>query len=180
MGLMIKGELGLSLSVADSELEALFSGLRSKGVLKCGGIIKEIGLIEAKGKEGLRVEWEERKSLREGILLKRTTGIMVFLIIDFKEVLLTFMKVLSRTVEDISRLGSKRAGAEEGTKIVSKARAIIIVDIIREKGVRFSRTKNKEKETMGEEDESSTKGVLSHKLVSSKVIRLLALVLRSI
>ena len=53
---MIKGELGLSLSVADSELEALFSGLRSKGVLKCGGIIKEIGLIEAKGKEGLRVE----------------------------------------------------------------------------------------------------------------------------
>ena len=105
---------------------------------------------------------------------------MVFLIIDFKEVLLTFMKVLSRTVEDISRLGSKRAGAEEGTKIVSKARAIIIVDIIREKGVRFSRTKNKEKETMGEEDESSTKGVLSHKLVSSKVIRLLALVLRSI
>ena len=56
VGLMIKRELGLGLSVADSELEALFSGLRSKGVLKCSGIIKGIGSVETKGKEGLKVK----------------------------------------------------------------------------------------------------------------------------
>ena len=56
VGLIIKGELGLGLSVVDSELETLFSGLRNKGVLKCGGTIKGIGLVEAKEKEGLGVE----------------------------------------------------------------------------------------------------------------------------
>ena len=53
---MVKGELGLGLSVADSELEALFSGPRSKGVLECDRTIEGIGLVEAKGKEGLGVE----------------------------------------------------------------------------------------------------------------------------
>ena len=56
MSLIVKGELGLGLSVVDLELEALFNGPRSKEVLKCGGTIEEIGLVEAKEKEGLRVE----------------------------------------------------------------------------------------------------------------------------
>ena len=71
VGLIVKGESESGLGVVNLELEAPSSGLRSRGESKYGGIIGRIGSVEAKGKEGLRVEREERKSLREGLSLLR-------------------------------------------------------------------------------------------------------------
>ena len=71
VGLTVKGELRLGPSVADLELEAPSIRPRSRGELKYGRIAGKIGSVEAKGKEGLRVEREERKSLREGLSLLR-------------------------------------------------------------------------------------------------------------
>ena len=104
----------------------------------------------------------------------------MFLVAGFKGVLSALKGVLSGTVIDMSRLDSERAGAEQGTRAVDKARATVIAGTTRGERVGFSRTKNREKGAAEKGDGSSTKGVLSHKLASLKVIRLLASISRSI
>ena len=180
INLIVKGELGSGPSVADSELKAPNSGLRSREESKCGRTAGEIGSAEAKEKKGLRVEREEKKSLREGTLLDRTARDIASLLVDSKGVLSAFIGVSSGTAIDISRLGSKGARAEKTMRAVGKVRAIAIVGTMGEEGVGFLRTKNKEKGAIEEGGRSSTKRVLFHKLVSSKVIRLSASVSRSI
>ena len=178
--LMVKGELGSGPSVADSELEASSIRPRSRGELKCDGTVGRIGSAEAKGKEGSGVEQEERKSLREGVPLDRMTEGTVSLVAGSKGVSSALIGVSLGTAIDTSRLGSEGAGAEEGTRAVGKARATATVGMTGEEGVGFSRTENKEKGAAGEGGGSSTKGVLSHRSASSKVIRLLASASRSI
>ena len=179
-GLIVKGELGSGLSVADSELEAPSSGPRSRGELKYSRTAGRIGLTEAKGKEGSGVEQDEKKSLREDIPLDKMTRSTVSLVVGSKGVSSAFIEVSSGTAEDMFRLGSKEVGAKEGIRAIGEARATATVGMIGGERVGFLRTENKEKRATGEEGGSSTKGVLSRKSVSSKAIKLSASISRSI
>ena len=180
VGLMVKRELGLGPSVADSELKAPSNEPRSREESKCGRIARRIGLAETKKKEGAEVEQEERKSLREGVPLDRTTRGMVSLVASSKRVLSALIGVSLDTVIDTSRLGFEEVKAKKGTRAVGEVRATATVGTIGGERVGFSRTKNKEKEAAGERGGSLTKGVLSHRSALLKVIRLSASASRSI
>ena len=75
VGLTVKGESRLGLSVVDLELKAPSIRPRNRGELKYDRMVGRIGSVEAKGKEGVGVEQEERKSLRKGVPLDRMTGV---------------------------------------------------------------------------------------------------------
>ena len=120
VSVIVKGESGSGPSVADSELGALSSRPRSRGESKCGGMARRIGSVEAKGKEGLEVEQEERKSLREGVPLDGTTGGTVSLVAGSKGASSALIGVSSGTAIDTSRLGSEGVEAKKGMRAVVK------------------------------------------------------------
>ena len=54
VGLIVKRELGLGLSMVDLELKAPSNRPRSRGELKYSEIVRKFGLAEAKKKKGLK------------------------------------------------------------------------------------------------------------------------------